>query len=1105
MKNLIATFVSRGLLLASFLLALTGFLKPLAAQQTYGAINGTVIDPTGALISGATITATSQATGIQVGAISDSAGAFIISNLQPGIYDLSTTATGFADYHQAGVHVEVGLTTNIPVSLVVAGQTQTVTVTSDTPVVNTEENVFGTNINQDEIKDLPIALRRWSNFALLTPGAVPDGSFGDVAFRGMGYMFDNNTVDGAANTQGFFAEEVGRTRMAYSNSLLSIQEFQVSTANYSAEYQDAVGAVINSVTKSGTNNIHGDAYYYLRDSTIGGAYTPFATGAVLQPNGTYATVPIKPLDIRDQFGADAGGPIIKSKLFWYFNFDDFRRTFPVTNIPLTPANFFAPISVVAPASCTGAKLIGGSAAAPKDPTGQILDCRGFTQAQANQAIAFLDSETGTSPRVGDQTIFFPKLDWVPTSKDSLTASYNRVRWKSPYGVQTNATTDRSIDSNGNDFVKDDRAIGSWTHIFNASATNMVRFIYSRDFEFENPTPPLAGEPLSSNGFPPGADINACGYGAGGSSLACTFDLGEPYYLNRAQYPNEKRYQGADTFSLSKGRHFLKFGFDIIHTGDELNAYVSGDQFGEYYYNELADYISDYLVAVNHLPNACLSSTNAAIPCYNKDVQTFGPLDFSVPTLETGFFIQDDWHILSRLTLNLGLRWDHEGLPSPILPNPAVPQTTSFPSDKKDFGPRFGFAYDIFGKGTTVLRGGYGVYYGRVSNEQIYDAMTQTGNPGSQLSATIFPTSSSGAPIAGVPNYPTILSTYTTSVGTPNLTYFPSDFRLPGAEEFDVILEHQFGANTAISLSYLGSVGRFLPIGLDTNLNPSTSTINYKIVGGPLAGQTASEPLFAGARPNPAYNQIVEYCTCGISHYNAAVIQLKRRMTAGVQFDASYTYASDTDDVASATGGSGGSAATPNISSDGPVNPFNFKAENGTSNLEVRNRFVGSVVWRPNYFDSSSNIASRYLLNGWAISLTELAETGLPYIETISGNEPTGLGGTLSSGGPTGGTTSTRAYFLGKNVNFLPPSVNTDMRIGREFRLHENLRLELSLEAFNLFNHQNYNTATGAAYTTGGTAAAPTLTYSNSFGNLTAANNGTLLTARQLQLGGKISF
>lgn len=199
---------------------------PARAQQIYGSINGVVKDPNGAVVPNATILATNEGTSTAVSAKTDAGGTYIITNLQPGTYDVQTTASGFGPSKQTGVHVEVGLSTNLDVSLAVAGQEEVVTVTSEAPIINTEQSVFGTNIDQTALTDLPINQRRWSNFALLSSGAVPDGTFGDVAFRGLGYMFDNNTVDGAANTQGFFAEEVGRTRMAYSTSLESVQEFQ---------------------------------------------------------------------------------------------------------------------------------------------------------------------------------------------------------------------------------------------------------------------------------------------------------------------------------------------------------------------------------------------------------------------------------------------------------------------------------------------------------------------------------------------------------------------------------------------------------------------------------------------------------------------------------------------------------------------------------------------------------------------------------------------------------------------------------------------------------------------------------------------------------------
>ncbi len=345
-----------------------------AQSQTFGAINGVVTDPNGAVVTDAAVTATNEGTNAAVSTKSDSVGAYIISNLQPGVYDVETTVTGFSPSKVTGVKVEVGLSTSLYVHLALAGQSVLVTVTSETPVINTEQSVFASNIDDTQMANLPINVRRWSGLALMTPGAVPDGTFGDISFRGVGYMFDSNTVDGGSNTQAFFAEEVGRTQMAYSTSMLSVQEFQVTDSNYSAEFGRAVGGVINAVTKSGTNTIHGDAFYYLRDSTIGGAFAPFATGAVQQSSGSYVTMPIKPLDIRDQFGADAGGALVKDKFFWYFDFDDQRRDFPAVNIPSTPNNFFQTITVAPPAGgcpASGALATYSGSNAPKIPIGQI--------------------------------------------------------------------------------------------------------------------------------------------------------------------------------------------------------------------------------------------------------------------------------------------------------------------------------------------------------------------------------------------------------------------------------------------------------------------------------------------------------------------------------------------------------------------------------------------------------------------------------------------------------------------------------------------------------------------------------------------------------------
>jgi Carboxypeptidase regulatory-like domain len=1096
-------------LLAALAVSLLLGMRGEAQSQVYGAVGGAVTDSQGGGVVDAVVSARNLATNAVASAKADSSGRYLIINLQPGNYELTVNVSSFSPYTQQVV-AEVGVVTTADIVLGLAGQTQTVTVSGEAPTVDTEQSTFATNFNSVALENLPINARRWSYFALLTPGAVPDGTFGDISFRGVGYIFDNNTVDGTANTQAFFAEEVGRTRMAYSTSLNSVQEFQVTTSNYSAEYGRAVGGVVNAITKSGSNEIHGDVFYFNRDNTIGGAFTPFATGAVLQPSGLYASVPIKPLDIRQQMGGDAGGRIIKDRLFWYFNFDDQVHHFPVTNIPSTPNNFFLPITVAAPASCANATLSGS--AAPKSlTTGQILECRGFTQAQVNSALAFLDSTTGTSPRTGDQTLFFPKLDWKPTDRDTITVSYNRARWTSPFGVQTGSVVARSIDSNGNDYVHDDRAIASWTTSIGTSLTNEARFSYSRDNEFEFTTPALPGEPVSSlTGLSPQVDINSCGFSGVTTetptsvALPCGWIFGAPSYLQRPAFPNEQRYQVADNFGISKGRHLIKLGFDVSHVSDDLNSYASGDQLGEFSYTFLQDFMSDYITQANGLGGACTSTsagTTFQIPCYNDYFQTFGPLAFNVSTVETAFFVQDDWHTTRRLTVNAGLRFDHEGLPSPVVPNPAIPQTVVFPSDHKEWAPRFGFAWDVFGNGKTVLRGGYGMFYGRITNEQIYEQLTLTGSPSGQINPTIFPTTgsanSTGTPTPSEPIYPNILPPSAFGVGKPNIVYFPADMRLPGAEEFDLVAEHQIAPNTLVSVSYIGSIGRFLPIGIDTNL-PAATSLAYTVSGGPLNGRTVTEPFFAGARPNPNYQQMVMFCSCVTSHYNGLVGQFNRRISNGLQFNLSYTYASATDDGAS-------SAA---ITSNTPVNPGDLSLEEGRSYLEVRHRFVGTVVWQPPYFAKSENAFARTALSGWTISLNEVAQSGLPYTAVISGNAPSGLGAAVSAGGPTGGKTSTRAVFVPKNGYTLPATVNTDMRIARSFPIYERLRLELTVEAFNLFNHVNYNSAVTTAYTTGGTAAAPTLTYStgtSGFGALTAANNSVFIGARQLQFGAKFSF
>jgi len=1040
-------------------------------STTDGAIGGVITDPSKASVPNATITVRNLATNAAASAQSDVNGRYFLIHLQPGSYEVQVAAAGLATATQTGVVVEVGRTTPYDVVLNVVGTSVSITVTSEAPVVSTEQQDFSTNLNQTAINNLPINGRRWFNFALATPGTSTDGGFGDISFRGISGLLNNNTVDGGDNNQAFFSEEKGRTRIAYSTSQESIQEFQVNTAAYSAEYGRAAGGVVNAVTKSGSNEIHGDLFYLNRDQTFG-AYTPFATQPALV-NGTYTQVPIKPLDIRQQFGGDVGGYLIKDKLFYYFNYDQQIRHFPAVATPSTPSALFGALSSSELTTLT-TRLGAGT------PAG--LSAAEITQ-YTNQALGLFSSLSGTVPRNGNQMLSFPKLDWRFNQNNTVTLSYNRLRWTSPYGVQTNSVVARGLDAYGDDFVKSDTGVARWVSIVSPTVTNEVRFQYGRDFEYEFANPPLPGEPLDANGYSPETAISG----------AASFDWGQPYYTQRYAYPDERRIQVADTASWAFGKHLLKFGIDFNHVNDLINFLNTGG--GEYYYNNRVDFMSDYIASLVPAVFAATAgkvcgATASPLPCYNEFQQGFGPQGFQFSTMEYAGFAQDQWRPTSRLTVNLGLRYELEGLPAAQIANPIAMQTSSFNSDKRDFGPRVGLAWDVNGNGKTAVRAGYGIYYGRIINGTIFQAIANTGVSNAQVQAYLYP-STPGT--TGFPIYPNVLTSFAGAVSKPNIIFFSGNLRNPMIQQYDAVMEREIARNTVISLSWIGSIGHFLPVPLDTNL-PAPTSVTYTISGGPLNGQSETGPFFKGSRPNSNFAQMTMITSRVTSNYNAGVLQFNRRMSKGLQFQASYTLATSKDD---------GQGTTPTLSGSYPINPYDLMADYGPSNFDVRHRFVTNLVWKPEYFEKSQGLA-HWLFSDWTFAPIFTAASGLPFTPTVSGNPPSGSGNTGS--GVAGSQPSTnRVPFLGRNSFRYPGTYNLDMRISRGFRLYERTRLELIGEAFNLFNHVNYTGINAQNYTLGGTAAAPVLTYFPNFQQLTAANNNTVMGPRQIQIGARITF
>ena len=1031
-----------------------------------GAIGGTVTDPHKHVVSEAKVTVRNRGTDAESSTKTDDEGRFRIGSLNPGTYIIKITANGFSGFEVDGIQVEVGRVTTVDASLTIQQQDFGIVDISTTPVINTTQQDFSANVNQTAINELPNNGRRWSTFVLNAPATASDGGFGLVSFRGVSGLLNNNTIDGGDNNQALNSEERGRTRISYVIGLDAIREFQINASNYSAEYGRAAGGVINAVTKSGTNDFHGSGFFYDRDSSLG-ARNPRGFQTILV-NGVNTVVPLKPVDKRYQFGGTVGGHIVKDRLFFFFSYDQQKRNFPGISVPSNPA-FFTTVD----RGTTGGGL--------KAPTRQLND------AQIDTTVSFLASLTGEVPRRGDAITFLPKLDWHINKKHVFTASYNKLRWNSPAGIQTNPIVNFGRASFGDDFVKVDSLNLRLLSTPTSTLVNEARFQFGRDDESQFSSIPAAGEPLTGpHGKPPQINIT------GG------FIFGKPTGLDKRALPDEKRWQYADTITVAHQNQVIRFGFDFNRVSDLVDNLNTEE--GSYAYANINDFIIDY---VNYATNGslralgrmCSSSARIAGQCYNGNfLQAFGPTAFSFKTTDYDFFIQDDYRVTPRLTLNLGLRYEYEQLPKAQIPS-RLPnlsgktfgpeQTMSFPVDKNNFGPRLGFAYDLKGNGKTAIRGGYGIYYGRIINSTILIAITNTGVSQSQRVLQINPATTP----ATAPIFPNTFTSATGATTAPNILALDPRMQNPMVHEGDVVFEHVIATNTVISASYLVSFGRSLPTFVDTNL-PTSTNRTYTIVGGDFNGQTLTAPFFASPRPDNRFGAITAVRSLIKSKYESLVLQVNRRLTKGLQFDSGYTLAKATDN---------GQTSQVFSVANTPFNPLDLSADQGPTNFDIRHKISASVVWSPVFFTNANKIR-RTLFNGFTFAPILIATSGSPYSAITSGNPAGGV----SSGITATGAVLNRVPLFGRNFFRQPKSVNVDVRVSRRFSLSETMRLALSLEAFNLFNRTQVTALNTRLYLIGGTAASSTLTFDPSFQTIAATGNG-LVRERQVQLAVKFEF
>ncbi len=1071
-------------------------------SATDGAISGAVTDSTGAAIPGAQIHVHNDGTGADIPLTADDSGFYKAPLLQPGTYSVTTTATGFNSSKTSSIIVQLNQVTTVNPRLTVGSTAQTVEVSAEAPVLNFDSPVYGGHLDTKEIESLPINGRRWSSLTLLTPGVTADSpsGFGLISFRAMSPLLNNVQIDGIDDNQGFYAEERGRTRVGYSTSQVAVAEFQVNTGVYAADLGRAVGGVVNTVTKSGTNNLHGEIYFYDRDNTWG-AFNPYTTNTYYNSTtNSFYTTRYKPKDWRKNWGFGVGGPLIKDKLFWFYAYDQYRRNFPGTGKAGSPSVFFA---------------------APSATSLTTLQNRlGLTASAAttlyNSGLQALLGDLGPVRRTGSQVINTPKIDWVVTDKHRASFLFHRLRWDSPGGVQTQATNPYAIDSFGNDFVKLDYGVAKLDSLFSPRLSNEIRYGYGRELNYETAQKPTA---YTTQYLTPASGVPV-EVSLGGSN---GFTLGSPYYGYRPQYPDERKWQIGDTATYLLGKHSVRFGTDVLHNYDlQNNLYHSN---GQVTYSSYTDYLSDIArpAGSRGVCDANRSTAKGTNPCYSSWNQGFGPTTFDLATTDLGFFVQDDWKLRPGLTLNLGVRYDYEIIPSPYaaLANPAFPAVSNTFSDKNNIAPRIGFAWDPLGQGKTVIRGGYGAFYGRIPNSILLNVYYNTGSPASQVQYALNNTTGPSLPNA-LTSAPKVAAN-----SAPAIQYFDTHFQSPNAHEYDLAVQQDLGKANILSVSYVGSLGRQLPNFLNVNLNPAaTYQATVLVTGpngladtncGPLGCRSITNKVYASAQKtsagsistllNPNFGAITKVVSNINSSYNALTFEIQNRTSKWLTFDANYTWSHALDFNQN---------QSTNPTTNNWFDPYaNARANYGNSNFNIPNRFVGWAIL--NLPGVSKDSYLKYLANGWSLKPVFQMQSGFPFSlntssfvpNQVAGSAPgcdaKGVGCYTANGSGFAATGVTYIPQLGRNTRQYPRTAVVDLRAQKTFTFREKYNLELIGEAFNLANHQNVTSVSTTGYTFSTVSGVNTLAYNPTAGTPQNANSNFAYSPRQVQLAARLTF
>jgi len=990
------------------LVLLMMFSPALAQDASTGAVKGTVMDATGGVIVDASVVLVNTATAFRYSIATDAQGRFAFDMLPPGDYVARATATGMSAQTTPGMQVAIGGLTELQFKLTVAGARETVTVSGAPPIVDTQATAFSSWIETRAIDELPLDGRRFTDLALMTPGVTQDprgmtsASNGDLAFGGIRGFQTSYLVDGADNNNAFFSEARGRYRAPYQFSNEVVQEFRVSPNTYGAELGRSGGTVVNVVTKSGTNQLHGSDFYFLRDSGFG---------------ATHPYLDFKPHDQQQQFGFTLGGPIQRNRTFFFGGFDQHIFRVPII------VRFLNGGSQVIPQPGQG----------PFSPGDYEESDIGLVFGAANQ----LNRLAGSYPARMLGNAAFLKLDVALTPHEALSARVNTSRYWGQNNVfldPASPLTTFATSDNGQEQVATETGSLSLTSALSWRLISHLRAQFSRDLQqsFSNSSEPLTRVSDVLDG------------------------LGRSPILPRET--REHRLHITETISLEGRRNSWKFGGDALLTC--IYNFFPSESGGEYIFDPIKVNPFTFEPMEAGLELTPLRAYAHEVPKYY--IQNFGTAVSHPDTNEYAGFVQDSIRVTSHLALSVGARYDLQTFTRKgLVSNPLWPDSGKVPYEPYNFAPRVGWAYSVGNVKPIVIRAGYGWFYTRIP--QIYTSTIATDNGIS--SQNLFLDNSDYYDHQVFPQYPNpavscpatatscTLPASLAQFAQAGISSFSSNFKTPKVEQASVSIEKEVGRRVAVGTSYMYVHGVDLIRARDANLPPPVN-VQYPVydsAGVNFLGTYYDVQSFSTwqmipsftcpwppcinplARPIPQLGAIDVFESAASSVYHGGTLSIRRQMTNGVYFRLAYTYAHAIDDGQDAL-----VAGRPAL----VQNSYAPNAEHGNSVTDQRHRLVFSWIAEPRPFHRGQELLSE-IFDDWKLAGVYTLGSGRPVNVMVSG-DPNQDGNDMNDRLPG----ASRNSFLG------PDYASMDLRLTRRLYVHDRLKLDLIGESFNLFNRDN---------------------------------------------------